>query len=178
VNSNTKVAATILLACATLLSVNGNPAVSGSGHSDDSCGAKCRFTFCPNQGPVKAGNPEVALTNPICDKYNKICVGHIDATYEACVQTPHESVPISQYAPAGLKQSFSPTFWKTYGVSTGKGSGVGHETAMQNQVDFLHGKCFILPLAAYQVLDSPNGSVIANIHPSDKYVDCVGFTVY
>jgi hypothetical protein len=172
-----KAVAVFLFACSANL-VYGLPVTSR--YNDNTCGAQCRFTLCSKNGPLTPGTQETAISAPICDKYNKVCVGHVDATYEACIQTGYASIPISQYAPAGLQHPFSATFWKTYGFHDGNSqqSGVGHETPLQNQLDFLHGRCFILPLAAYQVLDRPHGQVIGNVHPIDKHIDCVGFTVY
>jgi hypothetical protein len=148
------------------------------------CGYQCKFTFCPNQGPLSLGQPDKALTGAICDKYGHIYVGHVDSTGEAYVEHYYGAkTPISLYQPQGLRQAFSPSFWKSYGFDYYHGkrvdlSGVGHETPQQNQADFLHGKCFILPLTAYQVLDSQYGNVIDNKHPTDPFVDCVAFTVY
>jgi hypothetical protein len=150
------------------------------------CGGYCRFTFCPYQGFVGLGQPDVALTTAICDKYNQINVGHVDSTGEAFVYDPYYRyyTRISQYSPAGLAQNFSPSFWKSYGLySYFNGqyhdlSGIGHETPQQNQAYYVKGKCFILPLTAYQVLDRPYGNVVDNVHPNNPFVDCVAFNVY
>jgi hypothetical protein len=152
--------------------------------SSPACGYQCRFIFCPAQGPVTLGKPDVSLTNPICDKHGKIHVGHVDSTGEAYVDEDHGyKTLISKFSPPGLTQNFSPSFWKSfdfnyhYNGKTHDLSGVGHETPQQNQASFLLGKCFILPLTAYQVLDKPYGNVIDNKHPTDPFVDCVAFTV-
>jgi hypothetical protein len=168
-----KIIAALLVACAASTAVANYPST---------CYDSCRFTFCPSQDSFSPGTPDTALTNPICDKYYKIHVGHVDSTGEAYVYKYGQFIPISQYSPSGLNQNFSPSFFKSFGYDKYHSywhdlSGVGHETPQQNQADFLHGKCFILPLTAYQVLDRPYGNVIDNVHPSNPYHDCVAFTV-
>jgi hypothetical protein len=146
-----------------------------------SCGDQCRFTFCPTQGPVRLGRPDRPRTNAICDKFNRINVGHVDSTGEAYVERSNgRRTRISQYRPRGLRQNFSPSFWKSYGLEGRRRrerSGVGHETPQRNQANYLSGRCFILPLTAYQVLDR-DGNVIGNRRPRNPFFDCVAFTVF
>lgn len=142
----------------------------------------CRFRFCDGRSkfrlPAKADR---AFTGKICSLYGKPIVGHVDSTGEARVVLPYRKVvKISKWSPYGLKQKFSPSFFKSYNVHSyayGKKiafSGIGHETAQQNQAKFLGKKCFFVPLTAYQVLDK-KGNVIDNKHPTNPYVDCVAF---
>jgi hypothetical protein len=141
-----------------------------------SCYNSCRFKFCSNTDTLTIGQPDVALGPAICDKYGQVCVGHVDSTGEAYV-VDYDPKRISQWSPSGLKQNFSPSFFKSYGLPDGRSS-VGHEVPQQNQGNFLHNRCFILPLTAYQVLNKPGGVVIDNIHPqpSTSLTDCIAFT--
>jgi hypothetical protein len=142
-----------------------------------SCGDSCRFTFCPSQSYLSLGTPDTAISNAICDKYHKIYVGHVDSTGEAFVEKHGGFTPISQWSPPGLLQHFTPSFWKSFGLKYNDLSGVGHETPQQNQ-GFLHGKCFVLPLTAYQVLSGPYGNVIDNVHPTNPYAENVAFNLH
>ncbi len=105
----------------------------------------------------------------------------VDSTFESFVLLRDGPVRISDWGPDGLKQPFSPRFFKTYTIFPRKGRrhpyrpGVGHEAPQQNQVDFLDRQCFIRPIAAYQVLDR-KGNVIENVHPRDMpFRACVAF---
>lgn len=147
-----------------------------------SCNPSCRFSFCPEvyNNAFTIGQPDKAFTTAICDPSGAINVGHVDSTGEAYIRDNYQYIPISQYAPDGLQQRFSPSFFKSYGIyDYGKDlSGIGHETPQTNQVQYLNNLCVSVPLTAYQVLDRPYGNVIDNRHPSDRYTDCVSFTTY
>lgn len=143
---------------------------------------KCKFRFCNDEAtfylPAK---PAISFTDRICSRDGPV-IGHIDSTGEALVVLSKGYVPISKWYPAGLKQYFSPSFFKSLNVRVdGDGykpafdfSGVGHENTQQNQADFLKGQCFFLPLTAYQVLDEAR-NVVDNKHPRNPTVDCVAF---
>jgi hypothetical protein len=145
------------------------------------CFSSCAFTFCPYQASITPGTPDRPLSGAICSRDPTVIVGHVDETGEALLAATAGTVPISQYAPAGLRQRFPPSFWKAYGLPVQPGgtdlSGVGHETPQQNQADFLAGSCFVLPLREYQVLNRVGGSVIANVRTSQPLVQCVAFSV-
>jgi hypothetical protein len=145
------------------------------------CFSSCAFTFCPYQASITPGTPDRPLSGAICSRDPTVIVGHVDETGEALLVTPAGTVPISQYAPAGLRQRFTPSFWKAFGLPVQPGStdlsGVGHETPQQNQAAFLAGRCFVLPLREYQVLNRAGGSVIANVRPNQPLVQCVAFSV-
>lgn len=139
------------------------------------CFAKCRFSTCPSSGLFALSTPDKAFTPPICSK--DVSVGQVGETGEAYLVTDGRPVRISKYAPHGLKQSFSPSFFKSYSVDGhAKLSGIGHEAPQQNQAFFPGGKCVVLPLKAYRVLGK-QGNVEKNIHPTDDLVDCVSFEV-
>lgn len=153
--------------------------------SEATCYNRCRFRFCDGKSkfylPAK---PDRAFTGKICSIYGKPIVGHVDSTGEARVVLRHgKTVPISKWHPWGLKQKFSPSFFKSYNVKSyfkGKKlyfSGIGHETPQQNQKNFLSRRCFFVPLTAYQVLDH-KGNVVDNRHPRNPYVDCVAFKTH
>jgi hypothetical protein len=143
------------------------------------CGTTCRFSFCPvNPGflfPI--GMPDRSLTRPICDPLGKIVVGRVGSTGESIVSRMSLGpIKISKFAPIGLKQNFSPSFFKSFGILGSDLSGVGHEVPQQNQRNFLNKMCVVLPLTAYQVLNKPGGVVIDNVFPTNPLVDCVAFT--
>ena len=170
-----------------------------------SCYTRCRFRFCDGSTVFdpKAYAPDTPFTGPICDKYGKIHVGAVDESGEALVRArPYYGkhfVPISKYYPHGLKQHFTPSFFKTYSIpghytlkhglkyyspyhkydyyTPHKYSGVGHETSQQGQIHFLNNKCIILPLKKYQVLDKYGRYVIDNVNTHNVYHDCVAFKV-
>lgn len=93
-------------------------------------------------------------------------------------------VPISKYAPAGLSQNFSPTFFKIFSADRNLEPGdlgrelscVGHEAPQANQGSFLDGKCVVLPLRSYTVLDE-KGEVVEDVRPTNSLVDCVSFEI-
>ena len=145
------------------------------------CYSKCRFRFCDNKTVFKVGKyNDRSFTSAICSRYSNKIVGHVDSTGEAyLIGKYYYATPISKYCPYDLKQKFSPSFFKSFNVNKYYGytqlSGVGHETPQQNQAQFLHNKCWALPLTAYQVLGK-HGYVIDNKHPRSRpLVDCVAF---
>lgn len=157
-----------LVLCLSFVTINAN------------CFKWCRFYFNTNKVYLVGKKNDAAFTGPI--KLKGEDIGHIDETGEAHLVFPHINyfgIPISKYKRIGLKQSFSPSFFKSYNVYTTAGgpalSGVGHETPQQNQANFLKWKCWALPIRAYQVLDK-NGNVVANKHPRGNPLrDCVSF---
>ena len=103
-------------------------------------------------------------------------VGSVDSTGEPLVVLSHgKHIPISSYKPAGLRQHFSRSTFKSYYFGHAKRSGVGHKAFQQNEINFLDDKCIILPLTANKVLNH-NGNVVDNVHfrHSPRY-DCVAF---
>lgn len=146
----------------------------------EACRSKCRFRFCDGSSSFKVGRNDVALTGPICLK-SRVRVGIVN-TGEARILHPR-TLPISHWYPKGLKQRFSPSFFKAYNVRVyfhGRWvlrSGVGHEKPQQNQALFLNKKCWALPITAYQVLDN-RGYVIDNKHPRNPLVDCIAFRTF
>lgn len=99
-----------------------------------------------------------------------VIVGHVDSSGEARVFNGIRYVPISRWSPPGLLQKFSPSFIKVFQLVGTPRSTVGFETPQQNQLDFLDGLCFFLPLETYQVLDA-NGNVIDNVRGGRS--DCI-----
>lgn len=169
-------AVTFVLAAAIILGCLSRGAVEAT------CYSSCRFTFCPSvyNNAFNIDQPDKSFTTAICDASRSTVIGHVDSTGEAYVYDHREFVRISEYKPDGLQQSFSPSFFKSYGIHDyGKDlSGIGHETPQANQMEFLNNLCVLVPLTAYQVLDRPYGNVVENRHPSTPFVDCVSFTTY
>lgn len=151
--------------------------------SEASCYNKCRFRFCDYRSTFKVGvKNDLPFTGPICAK-DGTRIGHVDSTGEAYITYKYRVTPISKWHPYGLKQKFSPSFFKSFGIYKYYGkyvdlSGIGHETPQQNQAHFLNRKCFIVPLTAYQVLDK-RGNVVKNVHPRGYPLrDCVAFKTF
>mmetsp|Transcript_6641 Transcript_6641/g.13473 ORF Transcript_6641/g.13473 Transcript_6641/m.13473 type:complete len:235 (+) Transcript_6641:147-851(+) len=146
--------------------------------------AKCKFTFDGYSTSVPAFSVDKVIdrsfTPRIVSKtpYGPL-VGHVDSTGQACVVSQYyqrRAVPISLFRPAGLSQSFSPSFFKSFGYPYyHQASGIGRETAQGNQAIFLKDVCVIVPLTAYQVLSPKDFRVIDNIHPTSFGSDCVAF---
>eukprot|EP00181_Compsopogon_caeruleus_P004781 CAMPEP_0184677494 /NCGR_PEP_ID=MMETSP0312-20130426/77_1 /TAXON_ID=31354 /ORGANISM="Compsopogon coeruleus, Strain SAG 36.94" /LENGTH=348 /DNA_ID=CAMNT_0027125401 /DNA_START=33 /DNA_END=1079 /DNA_ORIENTATION=+ len=133
---------------------------------------------CQNQSCPSSNYCRFRLTSGgiIVRKGNLFIVGVVGGSREASVRVGTSYVKISQWAPPGLTQRFSPSFFKTYStVVPHMRSGVGYETPQQNQAAFLDMSCVRLPFAAYQILDT-NGNVINNVNTIDPR-DCVDFQV-
>lgn len=106
--------------------------------SEASCYSKCRFFFCDYRTSFKVGvKNDFPFTGPICKK-DGTRIGHVDSTGEAYVYRYYKFIRISKWHPYGLKQKFSPSFFKSYTIRQYRGkklylSGIGHETPQQNQ---------------------------------------------
>lgn len=161
------------------------------------CYSGCRFRFCDNSKVLRLGShADLALTSSICDKRGNH-IGVIGNTGEArLVRTNRRGFTvfrkISKWQPRGLKQRFSPSFFKSYSIRVaayrtnkyGKQekyyiykpySGVGRENFQQNQKSFLKRKCFALPIRAWQVLDGKK-NVVRNVHRNyNPLYHCVAF---
>lgn len=169
----------LAFAIATVAPSNGEGSLKC--HSDTTCYDKCRFRFCDYRTTFKvAMMNDVPFADAICAK-DGTRIGHVDSTGEAFIFYKHNFARISEWYPHGLKQNFSPSFFKSFGIYKRYGnsvdlSGIGHETPQQNQVHFLHKKCFVVPLTAYQILNE-KGHVVDNLHPKrDRALyDCVAF---
>lgn len=152
-------------------------ALTASTVSGSACYPLCRFRFCDGKNAFLVGvQADVAFTGRICSKFG-VKVGRVDRTGEAYLfkKKPLAFIRISQYKPDGLEQNFSPSFFKSYNVDGG--SGIGHEVPQTNQADFLNGKCFFVPIKAYQVLND-KGNVVDNVHPTNPFRDCVAFKTF
>lgn len=135
---------------------------------------RCRFRFCDYRHILYVGKSDVPLTAAICSRYGER-IGSIDQTGEA--YRAYYFLPprrISKWKPYGLKQSFSPSFFKSYTKRGKNASGVGHEVAQQNQADYLHKKRWILPLKAYQVWNKKTGGWVEK-YGKNPFVDCIAF---
>jgi len=116
------------------------------------------------------GPSDVPRTGAICLN-NGSRIGTVDQSGEAFLIG---GTPISKYSPPGLKQRFAPSFFKTLSLRPAhKYSGIGHETAQQNQAAFLNDKTWIIPLKVFQILNK-KGEVTAEV--VGGRLDCVKFT--
>lgn len=133
----------------------------------------CTFKFCDGKRVLYVGKSDRALTSAICSKKYGVKIGSVDQTGEAYLDGYHR-IPISKWKPYGLKQSYTPSFFKAYTKYGKNVSGVGHEVPQQNQAHFLNNKCWILPLKAYQVWNKKTGGWVEK-YGKNPYVDCISF---
>ncbi len=133
----------------------------------------CTFKFCDGKRVLYVGKSDRALTSAICSKKYRVKIGSVDQTGEAYLDGYHR-IPISKWKPYGLKQSYTPSFFKAYTKYGKNESGVGHEVPQQNQAHFLSNKCWILPLKAYQVWNKKTGGWVEK-YGKNPYVDCISF---
>lgn len=164
------------------------------------CYSACKYVFCnarfsfyiPGdvEGAVRYGGDNVVFTGDICTLRGKR-LGLISEAFESEVYSDSKFTKISQWAPAGLSQPFSPSFFKPLMVRTVKYnnngqkyyvntpySGIARETFQGNQLDMLKKQktCIITPFKHWQVLDDDK-NVISNDKVEVKnYDDCVSFT--
>lgn len=142
------------------------------------CAQSCRFTLC-RRSVVSMGLPyDRAQTSAICLRGRR--VGIVNSG-EALVRTRKSFVRISKVSPRGLKQSYTPHFFKTFAINKERFSGIGHETPQQNQAGFLNNRCIALPVQEYQVLGKMGNRtvVVDNKKLSRKFPlkNCVSFRV-
>jgi hypothetical protein len=96
------------------------------------CGGTCRFQFCgydaqqnPGVFAINAKDVDVPFTPAICEKKNKRIIGYVDETGEAYVEDHYGRRLISRWSPYGLRQAFSPSFFKSFPLDHVHRSGVG-----------------------------------------------------
>lgn len=145
------------------------------------CYDKCIFRFCNFHVSFTTGRgtPDIAFTRAIClkQKEHNRKVGIVGRSGETRVMIDGKAVPISQWHPAGLKENFRASFFKTFIIEPeGNISGIGHETVHRNQKDFLNDKCFVVPLEMYVKLNQFD-TEIANVFPStdEPLKNCIAF---
>ena len=95
--------ATVFAALLALLVVTAQASVSN-----------CRFKFCDGDPWVDPDfGSDRALTDAICERSGER-IGSVDSTGEALLLQRRTAVPISEWRPRGLQQSFSASFFKAY----------------------------------------------------------------
>lgn len=146
------------------------------------CGEFCNFNLCIFNGSLLV-RPTAAFTvfsGPGATQRPFICsndgtVGRISKTAEARVflttGTRTRYVPISKWVPAGLRPKYSKNFIKAFRIPSPRAGGrdrlphstIGNANPRGNQWDFLHHQCMILPIRAYQKVNTafrPVGNVL------------------
>lgn len=140
------------------------------------CAPKCQFSLCEPSMVSLRKPSDVAQTSAICLKGQRLGIVNSGEAYIRRDRSRY--TPISKVRRAGLKQAYSPHFFKTF-VIRNMTSGVGHETPQQNQSKFLNETCIALPLQEYQTIQQVGKKVIVrdNIILSRKRPlrDCVSF---
>jgi hypothetical protein len=104
---------------------------SATGYTGE-CGRTCKFQFCGYRDgerrdvfAIDQYRVDAPFTPAICDKAGRIVVGSVDSTGEAYVEAGYGRELISRWAPYGLQQKFSPSFFKSYYLGGVVRSGVG-----------------------------------------------------
>lgn len=140
------------------------------------CGRGCRFSFCNGNSNLFVGTPDVSASDSICKNRRNFFVGIVGETGEALVTTRGFSrVPISEYRPEGLTQSFSRSFFKTFRMPRAVTSGVGHQNLQGNQHKFIDDLCVRLPIRSYQRVNFRGNRVLNRISTTNPR-DCIAFT--
>ncbi len=150
--------------------------------------------------------PDVPFSRPICDKDGDH-VGIVGESMEPLVNIGNlQFVYLSKWQPQHLMQNFSTSFFKVYPIdgnlalrdmlycynltdkskSVGMNkvsrtySAVGRQTYHSNQKQFLYGKCFILLINNWQVLDKHHRVLYnsASKKRSGDYTNCVAFSFF
>ena len=199
------------LCLVTLAQVKDMPTDAFNSFARPSCYKQCKFRFCKN-APIFTVGRRSGLDKSNPSQLDPICgittlpnfIGEIGNTGQPIYVgqtspfgvsllpgTEAQMVPISEWAPAGLGQSFAPSFFKADKLpglfetccttpTTGntntvnlRKSFVTHEYPQSNQLDYLNDRCWILPIKEYQTYDN-TGNVINN-HGTDDLTDCVAF---
>eukprot|EP00171_Calliarthron_tuberculosum_P011826 IDg11826t1 len=94
--------------------------IAASAVAAQACYSGCRFRFCDYSKTVRLGyKADVAITGAICDKYGHR-VGVVNTGEAHLVRTNYRGrkylQPISRWSPYGLKQKFSPHFFKAFTI--------------------------------------------------------------
>lgn len=147
------------------------------------CGQFCRFRLCNfNGNSFRLDKAAFYLLNPpdetlvpyICRSGTSI--GRITGTLEPSVADREGLVPISEWSPPGLRKPFSPEFFYAGDISLLPWSSISRRDTLGNQWDFLHDKCFVLPITGFQIIDSDTQRLVRNerVDTSDRS-NCVAF---
>lgn len=131
-------------------------------NSEFKCRPKsCKFKLSPSGAIIARGRP--------------FRVGIVGGTGEAYVVHNKKTFRISKWKPMGIRQRFSPSFFKAFAMGSGYTSGVGFETPQTNQDEYIHNTRVCLPIRAYQVLSGGKlPRVIDNVNTREAN-DCIFF---
>lgn len=149
------------------------------------CEDKCEYRLCSGHSLIEIGHHTSgrALTGPICVRsqdmqINYLQMGDVAKTGEAHVLGQY-ILPISLWHPRGLEHRFRPDFFKLFEIPGGrrhKRHTIGHVKLEANQIDFLNGTCFGVPIQKYQLVDKKGTAVRSE---KSRYVlDCVVFQTF
>lgn len=149
------------------------------------CVDKCEYHLCSGKGVVEIGKHTAhkAITGPICsrkteEKIDYLQMGDIAKTGQAHVLGKY-ILPISLWHPRGLMHRFRPDFFKLFEIPGPRGHkrhAIGHVSLQKNQLAFLNGTCFGVPLQNYQMVDR-KGLAVRSVQ--SRYVlDCVVFQTF
>lgn len=147
------------------------------------CGTFCRFRICNFNGNSfrleKAAffllnAPDTATTPYICRAQTSI--GQITATGEASVDFDGNLVRLSKWSPRGLTRKFKSNFFGVRKIPRLPWSTIDRSTVISNQWNFLHDRCFVIPIRGFQIIDSDTQRLLRSetVDRTDRR-NCVSF---
>lgn len=164
-------------------------ASDANGQRQKKCGGKCLFRLCnpddftielPQGSPVILRAPGNAAYPYICRKFSTTQVlSTVLTTGEARVQVSKRSmIPISRWAPSGLRKRFSSNFFKVGNIPLSLKlqkpvQGIIRTSRDATQDDVINDKCVILPILSYNFADLKLRNFFSANATAD--VDCVSF---
>lgn len=154
--------------------------------SAQGCGRKCKFRFCKADGEdppnLRQKGARILIRGPDSSRTGYICrsfpggktLGVIKSTGTAIVNKNGVTRPINRWRPAGLSPRFPRNYFQLYNILFLQGlQGPGRRASRGNQEDFLDDICVVLPITAYDILNT-DGSIARSIS-STKAKDCISF---
>lgn len=144
--------------------------------SENGCLERCRLRFCDYSTSFRLHTePNVSFTGPICSAAGAR-VGRVAKAHEAHLIDRDRDINISQWHPFGLNGTFPAHFFTPAVLLRGKSapvSAISHTGIHQGNLEVLHNRCFVMPIAEYQLL-SANGHVARVI----KEKQCIAFHTF
>lgn len=137
------------------------------------CLGRCRFIMCRRSQTILFGTPVDATGPSVCRRGQDI--GLIKRIGEALVKEGSTLTPISKWKPAGLEKSFPAKFFlpkKTFSVE--EMSTIVKRSSIGNQNDFVDGRCFVIPIQAYE----RNFSTGVKVVKTSDQRDCLSFVAF
>ena len=138
----------------------------------------CKYNFCYGGVTIKVGGEfDKALSAPICKGRKKLGTVNLGLAWLLEEDSRYYYfTPIEYWHPRGLKQQFSPSFFKAYPAqSDSSKSGIGHETPQQNQLRYLNRRSWVIPLKSAQIVGPHSMKVRSNANYHYFGDNCISF---